>query len=69
MLRDQRVSAFPVIDEDNRVIGIVSETDLLAKEALEGTERRRDPDRHCDPLRRAERVPPAGRGDTARDHQ
>jgi CBS domain-containing protein len=37
MLRDMRVSAFPVVDEDNRVLGIVSETDLLAKEALEGT--------------------------------
>jgi len=37
MLRDQRVSAFPVIDDDNKVIGVVSETDLLAKEALEGT--------------------------------
>jgi CBS domain-containing protein len=37
MLHDQRISAFPVIDEDNKVIGIVSETDLLAKEALEGT--------------------------------
>ncbi len=37
MLHDQRVSAFPVIDDDNKVIGVVSETDLLAKEALEGT--------------------------------
>jgi CBS domain-containing protein len=37
MLRDMRVSAFPVVDEDNKVIGIVSETDLLAKEALKGT--------------------------------
>jgi CBS domain-containing protein len=37
MLHDQRVSAFPVIDEDNKVIGVVSETDLLTKEALEGT--------------------------------
>jgi len=37
MLRNQRVSAFPVIDEDNRVIGVVSETDLLTKEALEGS--------------------------------
>ena len=35
MLRDQRVSAFPVIDDDNKVIGVVSETDLLAKAALE----------------------------------
>jgi CBS domain-containing protein len=37
MLHDQRVSAFPVIDDDNKVIGVVSEADLLAKEALEGT--------------------------------
>ena len=37
MLHEQRVSAFPVIDENNKVIGMVSETDLLAKEAFEGT--------------------------------
>jgi CBS domain-containing protein len=37
MLHEQRVSAFPVIDEDNKVIGVVSEGDLLTKEALEGT--------------------------------
>ena len=37
MLRSQRVSAFPVVDDDNKVIGVVSETDLLTKEALEGT--------------------------------
>jgi CBS domain-containing protein len=37
MLREQRVSAFPVLDDDNKVIGVVSETDLLTKEALEGT--------------------------------
>ena len=37
MLHYQRVSAFPVVDEGNKVIGIVSETDLLAKAALEGT--------------------------------
>jgi CBS domain-containing protein len=37
MLRDQRVSAFPVLDDDNKVIGVVSESDLLTKEALEGT--------------------------------
>lgn len=36
-LREQRVSAFPVIDDDNKVIGVVSEADLLTKEALEGT--------------------------------
>jgi CBS-domain-containing membrane protein len=32
-LRQHRVSAFPVIDENRRVIGVVSEADLLAKEA------------------------------------
>ena len=35
-LREYRVSAFPVIDENRRVIGVVSEADLLAKEALAG---------------------------------
>jgi CBS-domain-containing membrane protein len=33
-LRDHRVSAFPVLDDDGKVIGVVSEADLLAKEAL-----------------------------------
>ena len=37
MLRAQRVSAFPVVDGDYKVIGMVSESDLLVKEALEGT--------------------------------
>ena len=37
MLHEQRVSAFPVINDDNKVIGVVSESDLLPKEALEGT--------------------------------
>jgi CBS domain-containing protein len=34
-LREHRVSAFPVLDEDNKVIGVVSEADLLTKIALE----------------------------------
>ena len=34
-LREHRVSAFPVLDDDDRVIGVVSEADLLTKEALE----------------------------------
>jgi CBS domain-containing protein len=34
-LREFRVSAFPVLDDNDRVIGVVSEADLLAKEALE----------------------------------
>ena len=35
-LREHRVSAFPVVDEDGMVIGLVSEADLLTKEALDG---------------------------------
>lgn len=34
LLRQYRVSAFPVIDDDQKVIGIVSEADMLAKQAL-----------------------------------
>jgi len=37
-LRDFRVSAFPVLDSEGRVIGVVSESDLLAKLALGGGE-------------------------------
>ena len=33
-LRQYRVSAFPVVDDHGKVIGVVSEADLLAKEAL-----------------------------------
>ena len=39
-LREHRVSAFPVIDEEGQVIGVVSESDLLAKLALGGGEDR-----------------------------
>jgi len=35
MLRSQRISAFPVIDDSGRVIGVVSESDLLVKEAVQ----------------------------------
>src|SRR5215470_14272145 len=34
-LREYKVSAFPVLDNDDKVIGVVSEADLLPKEALE----------------------------------
>ena len=34
VLRQYRVSALPVVDDAGRVIGVVSEADLLAKEAL-----------------------------------
>lgn len=33
-LHEMHVSAFPVLDEENRVIGIVSESDLMTKAAL-----------------------------------
>ena len=33
LLEQRRISALPVIDEDRRVVGIVSEADLLIKEA------------------------------------
>ena len=35
-LRTHRVSAFPVLGDGDKVIGIVSEADLLTKEALDG---------------------------------
>lgn len=35
-LRESRVSAFPVLDAGGRVVGVVSEADMLAKEALAG---------------------------------
>jgi CBS-domain-containing membrane protein len=34
-LREHRVSAFPVVDDDGAVIGVVSEADMLTKEALD----------------------------------
>jgi len=40
MLHEQRVSAFPVLDDDNRVIGVVSEADLLAKDAFDAAAHR-----------------------------
>ena len=33
-LRENRISAFPVVDDDGKVIGVVSEADMLAKEVL-----------------------------------
>ena len=52
-LREHRVSAFPVLDEHGRVIGVVSEADLLAKVAaldsaptvLTGIRRHREQDK------------------------
>ena len=36
-LRQYRVSAFPVVDEHHRVIGVVSEADLLARRRWRAT--------------------------------
>ena len=41
-LREFRVSAFPVLDADGKVTGVVSEADLLAKEALADLADQRD---------------------------
>ncbi|GLY75568.1 CBS domain-containing protein [Actinoallomurus iriomotensis] len=37
---ERGITALPVIDEDHRVLGFVSESDLLAKEAVEARPRR-----------------------------
>jgi CBS domain-containing protein len=42
-LRSRRISAFPVLDAADRVIGVVSEADLLAKEAGTAPARREQP--------------------------
>jgi CBS-domain-containing membrane protein len=34
-LHEHRISAFPVVDDDRKVIGVVSEADMLNKEALD----------------------------------
>jgi CBS domain-containing protein len=41
ILADRRISAVPVVDPDNRVVGVVSEPDLLHKVELAGLARRR----------------------------
>jgi CBS-domain-containing membrane protein len=35
MLRRSRISAFPVLDSHDRVVGVVSEADLMVKEAVQ----------------------------------
>lgn len=35
MLRSSKISAFPVLDDSGRVIGVVSEADMLVKEAVQ----------------------------------
>ncbi len=37
MLRERRISAFPVVDDAGRVIGVISAGDLLVKEAVQAS--------------------------------
>jgi CBS domain-containing protein len=58
-LREQHATAFPVLDADGKVVGVVSEADLLPKEALEaGNEGHRGP--LASPGHRAEREKAVG---------
>ncbi len=58
-LRERHAAAFPVLDADDKVIGVVSEADLLPKEALEaGHEGHRGP--LAGPRHRAEREKAVG---------
>ena len=41
MLREHRVSGFPVVDGDGIVVGVVSESDLLARQEAPGLRRKR----------------------------
>jgi CBS domain-containing protein len=63
-LREHRISAFPVVDDDGKVIGVVSEADMLAKEALD-SEPRAMPGMITGLLRRREHE--KARGTTAGD--
>ena len=40
IMRARMVSAFPVLDTDDKVVGVVSEDDLLVREGYRGQERR-----------------------------
>ncbi|MGW9031202.1 CBS domain-containing protein [Streptomyces sp. NPDC055722] len=60
LLADHRISGLPVIDEDDKVIGVISETDLMARQAE--TPDPFDPPRHS----RLAALTPAGRRQTAK---
>jgi CBS-domain-containing membrane protein len=51
-LRAERVSAFPVVDDEGKVVGVVSETDMLPKETLDAGWADRVPEMSAPILRR-----------------
>jgi CBS domain-containing protein len=55
MMQDRKVSAVPVVDGGNKVVGVVSEADLLPKEEFRDS----DPDRYTQ-LRRLSDLAKAG---------
>jgi CBS-domain-containing membrane protein len=63
-LHEHRISAFPVVDADEKVIGVVSEADMLTKEAL-GSEPQGMPGMIAGLLRHSEHA--KARGITAGD--
>ncbi len=63
MFRKHRVSGFPVVDDDGKVIGVVSETDLLAVQAAVPEPGARPAPRVWHPHRRQLTVDEATAGD------
>lgn len=63
LLEREHVGAIPVVDADDRVVGMVSESDLLAKVAFEASDRRSGP---LDRLRERQ-LHGKARGETAAD--
>jgi CBS domain-containing protein len=59
-LRESQVSAFVVVDDDEKVIGVVSDADMLVKEAFGGGDSMRGV--------RTNRPPPAGAIKSSRGH-
>jgi CBS domain-containing protein len=63
LLDRHRISGLPVVDHDDKVVGVVSETDLTRRQAAQSTRGRR-PRKHA-PRGSARRAPTAARATTA----